>query len=185
MDPQSLLNVLRRLESIPLDYMVTGSIAAILYGKPRLTHDMDVVLVFPPYRIASFQKKFPIEEFYCPPREALESALAQGDSGHFNLVDQKLGFKIDIYPFGEEPLVSWGLEHKRRIELLINEPIWVAPPEYVIVKKMLFYREGQSEKHLEDIRAMLEVSGPEINHPLLESWLLKLNLMKLWQKVKI
>ena len=35
----------------------------------------------------------------------------------------------------------------------------LAPAEYVIVRKLEYYREGGSEKHLRDIRSMLAVSG--------------------------
>ena len=33
-----------RLESAGIRYMVTGSVASIVYGEPRLTHDVDIVL---------------------------------------------------------------------------------------------------------------------------------------------
>jgi len=34
-----------------------------------------------------------------------------------------------------------------------------APPEYAIVRKLDYYREGHAEKHVRDIRAMLDVSA--------------------------
>jgi len=43
--------------------------------------------------------------------------------------------------------------------------ITLAPPEYVIVRKLEYYREGGSEKHLRDIRAMLAVSGELLDRP--------------------
>lgn len=75
-----------RLESVGLSYMVTGSVASMIYGEPRLTLDVDVVL---------------------------------------DLQIDRAG------------------------------PLWVAPPEYVIIRKLEFFREGGSEKHLRDVRAML------------------------------
>ena len=33
-----------RLAAIGVRYMVTGSVAGVLYGEPRVTHDLDVVL---------------------------------------------------------------------------------------------------------------------------------------------
>lgn len=33
-----------RLENSGLSYMVTGAAAAIVYGEPRLTHDIDLVI---------------------------------------------------------------------------------------------------------------------------------------------
>ena len=35
---------LSRLETSGLQYMVTGAAASIIYGEPRLTHDIDLVV---------------------------------------------------------------------------------------------------------------------------------------------
>lgn len=59
----------RRLGELALPYMVTGSIAGTLYGEPRVTHDVDLVLNLPPSAIPKFVAMFPLDEFYCPPEE--------------------------------------------------------------------------------------------------------------------
>ena len=33
-----------RLDEMDLRYMVTGAVASIFYGEPRLTHDIDLVV---------------------------------------------------------------------------------------------------------------------------------------------
>ena len=45
-------------------------------------------------------------------------------------------------------------------------PVWLAPPEFVIVQKLEFFREGGSEKDLRDIRGMLAVT--EVDRELIE-----------------
>ena len=35
----------------------------------------------------------------------------------------------------------------------------MAPPEYVIVRKLEYYREGRSDKHLRDIRFILAATA--------------------------
>ncbi len=35
------------VENTGFDYFVTGAVAAILYGEPRLTHDIDLVINIP------------------------------------------------------------------------------------------------------------------------------------------
>ena len=40
-------------------YMVTGSIASIIYGEPRLTHDIDLVVQIDTGRINDFVGLFP------------------------------------------------------------------------------------------------------------------------------
>jgi hypothetical protein len=63
-----------------------------------------------------------------------------------------------------------------------GEVISVAPPECVIVRKLEFYREGGSEKHLRDIRAMLSVSGELINRADLEEWIGRFGVEAEWRK---
>jgi hypothetical protein len=52
-----------------------------------------------------------------------------------------------------DALHAWGLDHRRRIGT--TTALWLAPPEYVILRKLEYWREGHSEKHLRDVRAML------------------------------
>lgn len=42
--PDELSLFVDRLEAIGAPYMVTGATAAILFGQPRVTNDLDVVL---------------------------------------------------------------------------------------------------------------------------------------------
>lgn len=61
--------------------------------------------------------------------------------------------------------------------------MWVAPPEYVILRKLEFFREGGSEKHLRDIRAMLRISGELLDARWLDGWLHQLGLLREWERV--
>jgi hypothetical protein len=79
--------------------------------------------------------------------------------GHFNLIHQETGFKADFYPVKRDPLHHWGLAHVRKVALE-EDQIFLAPPEYVMVRKLEYYREGQSSKHLRDIQRMLVGLGP-------------------------
>ena len=44
-DPDLLELFVARLDAIGVRYLVTGSIAATLYGEPRATHDIDLVVM--------------------------------------------------------------------------------------------------------------------------------------------
>ena len=60
----------------------------------------------------------------------------------------------------------------------------VAPLEYVIVRKLEFYREGGSEKHLRDIEAMLRVSGELIREDVLQRWVVSRGVEETWRSVE-
>lgn len=57
------------------------------------------------------------------------------------------------------------------------------PPEYVILRKLQFYQEGGSDKHLIDIQNMLEMSASSIDRGELEARILQLGLSTVWKKL--
>jgi hypothetical protein len=173
----------REFDALGLTYMLTGSVASTLYGEPRVTHDVDVVLELSPRMVRQFAAAFPLERFYCPPEEVLRQEVLRRQRGHFNLIAQDTGFKADVYLANEDPLHAAALAVRRRI-VVDGVGVWVAPPEYVIVRKLEFYREGRSEKHLRDIRAMLRVSGELIDLGRLTAWVDRLGLQSEWSLVR-
>jgi hypothetical protein len=171
------------LENSKMPYMVTGAIASIFYGEPRLTHDIDLVLHLEKSQIESFEYLFPKQEFYCPPLEVIGIELARTPYGHFNLIHHKTGFKADVYLEGSDPLHRWGLANRKRIQLSADVSIWLAPAEYVIIRKLEFFREGGSDKHLRDIRNMLPQVSQGLNLAFLETELEARGLTQFWNKI--
>lgn len=169
------------LNTLGLRYMVTGSTAGTIYGEPRLTHDVDIVVSMTAKDVAAFVGAFPLETFYCPPEDVLAIEVGRGHRGHCNLIHHATGFKADIYIAFDE-LHRWGLLHRRMIDVG-GVTIPFAPPEYVIVRKLEYFREGGSQKHLRDIRSILDVSGDEIDHAVLADLVAKRQLAAQWAAV--
>lgn len=180
---ENLFNLfLHPINRIGIRYMVTGAAASIIYGEPRLTNDLDLVLEIGEADIASFVEHFPLEDFYCPPPEVIQIEARRAFRGHFNVIHHKTGFKADIYTFGNDELHRWGMAKRRRYSIG-EEEIWVAPPEYVIIRKLEYYREGGSDKHLSDIAGILENSSDEIDRAELEQKIQSLGLAKEWNRL--
>jgi hypothetical protein len=158
-----------------IQYFVTGSVAAIVYGEPRLTHDIDLVVHIDEQHLDSFVSAFDATSFYCPPREVIRAELNRTVGGHFNLIHHETGFKADIYLAGKEELQWWAMNNIQKIDMsgmVMN----VAPPEYVIIKKLEYFKEGKSQKHLNDIDAILSNSGESINFEFLRGKIVELGL---------
>ena len=171
----------QRLGAAGFPYMVTGSVASMIYGEPRLTLDVDVVIELDAARAGALLAAFPEAEFYRPPLEVVRVEAAREARGHFNLIHYATGMKADVYVAARDALHRWGLAHRRRIPLGEGE-LWVAPPEYVIVRKLEFWREGGSEKHLRDVRAML-AAGVALDRAFLEAELRARALEGAWHEV--
>ena len=171
------------LNKIGLPYVITGAVASIVYGEPRLTNDLDLVVMMRNEDVKKFVEAFPAAEFYCPPVEVLTIEIRRPYRGHFNLIHHETGTKADIYLAGEDELHRWALSKKRQFALE-KEKVWVAPPEYIIIRKLEYFREGGSEKHLKDIAGMLELSSNEIDFKQLERFVQRYRLEKEWAKAK-
>lgn len=173
----------QRLNSLGVAYMVSGSVAVIIYGEPRLTHDVDLIVVLEREDIARLREAFPPAEFYCPPAEVIEVEMAREQRGHINIIHHETGFKADVYLSGRDPLHTWGLARARQLEV-DGQVLVVAPPEYVILRKLEYYRDGGSEKHLRDIRSMLNTSSVAIQSADLEQQIATRGLQEAWGQVQ-
>jgi hypothetical protein len=181
--PELFLVFIRPLNRLCVPYMVTGSTAAMIYGMPRLTNDIDLVVHLKLSDIVNFNKEFTADRFYVPPEEVLSAEIARRQRGHFNLIDHETGFKADIYLMGQDELHHWAMS--KRIEYSIeNEKIWIAPPEYIILRKLQYYQEGNATKHIDDIKNIIEISGSKIDLTFLREKATNLHLEKEWDLIK-
>lgn len=78
---------------------------------------------------------------------------------------------------------NWGLLNRKSVQLE-DQAIWVAPVEYVILRKLEYYREGRSEKHLRDIAGIVEVTAAQVNMVWLEEQIAERQLQDEWQTAK-
>ena len=164
-------------------YMVTGSVAAMLYGEPRMTHDIDLVVDLQSEQIGALIHAFAPAEFYVPPEEVIGVEIARTQRGHLNIIHHATGYNADIYLHGDDPVHRWGMKNRRTMTL-DNEEIFIAPPEYVILRKLEYYRESGYQKHIIDIEGMFRVGGKELSLPALNEWIKKLSLEKEWAALK-
>jgi hypothetical protein len=181
--PDFFLIFVRYLNLLHCPYMITGAAASIIYGEPRLTNDLDLVLNLKKADAHKLVQAFPLEEFYCPPEEVIILEIGRSARGHFNLIHHETGFRADVYLAGRDKLHHWGLANKKSVQVE-NQGVWVAPVEYVILRKLEYYREGQSDKHLRDIAGILEVSVAQVDAAWLEVQIAERQPQKEWQAAR-
>ena len=177
-DPDFISLFVAPLETAGINYMITGSVASSIYGEPRNTLDIDLVVLLQPDQIQKLQLLFPEEDFYLPPSDVVAIESRREARGHFNIIHHHTGMKADIYLSRNHPSLGWALAHTRRIPTPDCE-ITVAPPEYVILHKLEFYRESGHQRHLRDIAGI--VDQQELDHGFLDSSIRALHLETEWQ----
>lgn len=171
------------LNRAKLDYAVTGGLAAIVYGHPRLTLDVDLVIRLGTGDASRFADLWSPEDYYCPPVEVVEQERERSEHGHFNVIHSETAMRADVYLVGDDPLQAWALAD-RVTRTVDGEEVWFAPIEYVIVNKLLYARSGGSDRHLRDVARMIEASRELIRSETLQDWITRLDLAAGWERAR-
>lgn len=168
------------LEGLNVPYMITGSVASMAYGEPRMTLDMDIVVDLPETKAKVFCQKFG-DDFY-KDLDSVREALRQ--RGHFNIIHIPSGSKVDFYQVKDDALSRQMFDNRRPESFGEDKLASFSRPEDVIINKLIFYKEGQSEKHLRDIRGMLLVSGDQFDLSYIDKKTKELGLHSFWQEAR-
>lgn len=181
MGPYELLKqIVEIMSRLGIPYLVTGSVAAMAYGEPRLTNDIDIVAGIEYKDVIGLLAAFPSEQFYIDEESIREAIRCQKQ---FNIIHPASGLKIDIIIRDKTPFNDSRFSRIRRIKAGESFEANFAAPEDVIIMKMHYYREGGSEKHLRDISGIIKISGAEIDRAYIALWAQKMNLTEVWNVI--
>ena len=165
----SLLPLYTRLRDTQLPCMIGGSIAAMAYGEPRATLDIDVILAATDADASTILAAFDDPRYHTPPLETIQRELRRDCDGSFQILDRQSGLKSDVYVAGSDPLLRYGLDNAREV-ILGGGSVLLAPPNYVIAIKLRYFVTSGQEKHIQDIRNILRISPEEVDHNIVARW---------------
>ena len=174
-----LMKVTKILERLNISYLITGGIAVTVWGRPRATFDIDIVIELfnsqIPFLINAL-KKLPKAGYV--DEDAARSALEQ--KGEFNFIDLQSRLKVDFW-IKKDNLFSKN-EFKRKILKKIGgRKIYFISPEDLILEKLLWYKESESTRHLEDIESILKISKVDLRY--IRKWAERQNTIKILKKI--
>lgn len=172
--------VVEVLEELDIPYMITGSVASMAYGRPRLTLDMDIVIDLTPMVAEKFCSRFSTD-FYVDLDSILEAIR---ERGHFNIIHIPSGSKVDFYQVKEDGTSQEMFKRRHKESFDEKRSASFSSSEDVIINKLIFYKEGKNEKHLDDIRGMLEVSGDRLDISYIDKKTKELGLYQYWEELK-
>jgi hypothetical protein len=166
-------------ESVP--YRIVGSMASMAYGEPRFTNDVDVLVDLPLERVDALCREFPSPDYFVAPH-AVRRAISSRHQ--FNILHIPAGLKVDVILSTDSEFDRLTLNSGRRLRSEGAYDALFASPENVILKKLVYYQEGGSEKHLRDIGSMLAIQGSKIDHAYLDAWASKLGVVEELQLIR-
>jgi hypothetical protein len=170
--------VAQRLDEARLAYVISGSIAANYYTEPRMTRDIDIVVEMRPADVERFSRLFK-DKFFVD-----EEAIAREvqNRGMFNLIHNQYVVKIDFILRKDS---GWQeAMFKRRREVMLGRvPVWLITPEDLIIAKLSWAKDSQSELQLKDVRNLLRSVG-SLDQYYVNEWVSSLGLENVYQKVR-
>jgi hypothetical protein len=170
----------RTFEQLGVAYLITGSTATIFFGEARFTTDIDVVAKLSDEHVPALMKAFPPTEYYLSEAAARTAIRTHGQ---FNIIHPESGLKIDVMVPADTAFNRARLARARKVRPGEYEASF-ASMEDVILKKLEYYQDGGSDKHLRDIAGVFKISGEQIDREYISEWAERLNLKALWDEMQ-
>ena len=152
----------RQLDASHIPYMIIGGQAVLLYGRPRLTRDIDITLGVDTDRFTSIEricKELGLEILAENPRDfATKTKVLPAEDPHSKI-------RVDFI-FSFTPYETQAIERANEV-LLEDCPVRFASREDVIIHKMVAARPVDRE----DVRHMLAKNRGTVDLAYLTDWL--------------
>lgn len=180
MEQSELLQyVATTLERLHIPYFVTGSVATIFFGEPRFTNNIDIVAAIPTNEIKAFCRAFPAPEYYLS-EEAAKRAVS--NCSQFNILHPSSGLKVDIIVPPDTPFNRSRFSRTTHVKPSKDFTATFSSAEDVILKKMEYYREGGSDKHLRDIASVMKLNN-NLDLDYVARWAEQLDVIDIWRSI--
>jgi hypothetical protein len=150
-DSGSLAAQLHRLfETLEIPYFITGGLAAIAWGEPRTTRDVDMVLAVQPGSIGPLVAALEAGGFYVPGVED----VASGRLRMLQITHMATISRADLIIAGEEDLALF--DRRRSLSFSGSGALYFASPEDVVLNKLRWGQGSRSEKQWRDVLGILK-----------------------------
>lgn len=168
------------LERHSLPYAIVGSFASGIWGEPRFTQDIDIVIRLSLEQVRPLCDEFPAPNFYVSEPAARDAVVR---CSQFNIIHPASGNKIDFMIAGSGAWPTQQLMRRKRLQIFSDQGASVASPEDVILGKLVYYLDGGSDKHLRDIAGILQISSGLIDRDYISKFATEFRVADIWQAV--
>lgn len=173
--------VVKVLEDLQIPYMVAGGFAAIFYGEPRLTIDVDIVADIKSKHINAFIQAFPFPDYYLSDQAIYDSLRRRYP---FNVIQTTTGAKADIVPLPKDAFsrVAFSRRQKMAYNFTGGEAYFISA-EDIIMAKLLAFEQTNSDKHLRDARGVLVIQWGQLDLELIRRMVNRNDLTSVFEQI--
>jgi len=161
--------VTHSLEKLNIPYMLSGSLALTLYAMPRATRDIDIIVELQNKHIIQFIEE--IKDIFYFHEPTIKEEIKR--HGMFNIIHLESSYKIDFIIRSTQPFEIFKFKRRKQIDYFgLN--IWVITLEDLIISKLIWIQQLESELQKRDIENLLE--NPNVDLEYVKKWCKELNL---------
>lgn len=173
-----LKQIVSRLDSLGIPYMLTGSMAMAVYAVPRMTRDIDIVVEYGPDDAERIARLFDADCYV----DAGSIRTAAVQQSTFNIIHNQWIIKADFIARRGEPYRKLEFA-RRRVVQVEGADIAVVAPEDLILSKLSWARDSESALQQRDVRQMIQ-SVRDLDWLYLEQWAARLGVGDLLEQTR-
>lgn len=170
-----MLGMIEILEKLNIRYLVTGGMAVVVWGKPRFTADIDLVVELTSEILPRLQTSL---EQFCEKGmidfHMMQQALKA--CGEFNYIDADSDVKVDFWVAGNTTFDRIRFDRRIRREIA-GHSLWFISPEDLVLMKLKWMQKG-SYRSIDDVVSILSSQKEKLDWNYIQSWVEKLDLKK-------
>lgn len=176
-DPRHLLvKIAKILNQLEIPYIITGGLSVLVWGRPRFTADIDIVVELEDKQIENLAEALrKLGSYRYINSETIRESLAA--LGEFNFFDGNSGIKVDFWASKGDAFSISGFKRKIKRKIL-GKDIYFISPEDLILSKLRWYKITPSSRQLEDVESIFKISKDLLDISYLTRWAKKLNVSK-------
>lgn len=145
------------LDKLERSYFITGGFAVSVWGRPRATFDIDIVVKLVEPEVPKLAKMLrSVSEFGYIDEDTAKEAIRT--NGEFNFIDPDTGVKVDFWVAKDDEIMAEEYRRIKKKKINGHEVCFISP-EDLILSKLRWYRISPSSRHLEDVESILKISG--------------------------
>ena len=162
----------RIFAAVGVPYYVTGGTAAITYGEPRTTRDLDVVISVPRNALTPLVKALEAAGFYVP---GVDDAVA-GRMRTLQVTQMATISRADLVLADDNEYERLKFQRRRLIPWPDGSEVYLISPEDVVVNKLRWGQQSQSEKQWRDVLGVLKTQQESLDYEYMHRWVPEFNL---------
>ena len=169
-----LTQIVNGLEQVGAPYFIGGSVATVLYGEIRSTHDVDIVVELQLEHVrplvAALTPDFFVDELF------LRDAVVRGSS--CNVIHRASGFKVDLFTRRNRTFSRMEMTRRRPVQMLPGFAPNVASAEDCVLTKLEWFEKGGrvSDRQWRDVLGVLKSQRGAMDLEYLRHWATELSI---------